>query len=604
MSEQPPPEQKYLRFLIENQLSTLRNKRGRVVWHTAVLEWCTDVYRRNPGAYEHMALGGVLKLPCADTCRKRAARLQATSGECKELFDRLKKRTEGFSPARREMALLFDEINIVGDIAFKIQNGEWRFYGFVDIESYASELYVSKPKDVTHAEYMKKQVATHALVFQVAELSGEGSSEGGPRLRQVVGIHGVTNLNAKMLNRLFWRTVRNLYLLSDITIVVNISDGASCNRLFQKMCTHDMHKGSPNDYQPGQAWCFNPFIPGGRRKIWFMSDPAHWVKKVVTHWEKSRPGGARHLRIPDHLVQVVLRRCPPPAPHTAQQSGERGDTVGMEWYCRVFGRCYTLMAATRQPYYRSLDDARLQELRDILAIVRAWHKYNAQLPDLTAKERSSRGFSHQLYWDTQIMIEGFLGLLDDLDSRHGSFVVRVRMLNQDSLESLFGRIRMACGSGNDPSIVKMLSAVIRAEDAAEARGGIKNARLMVRTNSGQAGGLQGPAWAVAAPAATGQPGAWMDRLRIVLPHTWNTPHATACPFAQMCALAVAPGGEPVRCHAVLWETLRTVQKRDEDRQRAFGHTGSQLQNTSTAPGSHACASASLSQCCPAHMTQR
>ena len=60
----------------------------------------------------------------------------------------------GFSPARREMAApLLDEINIVEDIAFKVQNGEWRFYGFVDIESYASELYVENPKEVTHAEY-------------------------------------------------------------------------------------------------------------------------------------------------------------------------------------------------------------------------------------------------------------------------------------------------------------------------------------------------------------------------------------------------------------------------------------------------------------------
>ena len=66
---------------------------------------------------------------------------------------------------------------------------------------------------------------------------------------------------------------------------------------------------------------------------------------------------------------------------SALKKGPRS-TVGIEWYCRVLGRCYTLMAATRQPYYRSLDDPRLQELRDILALVRAWHEYNAQLPDL------------------------------------------------------------------------------------------------------------------------------------------------------------------------------------------------------------------------------
>ena len=102
--------------------------------------------------------------------------------------------------------------------------------------------------------------------------------------------------------------MRNLYLLAGVTIVVNISDGASCNRLMQKMNTHRLGKGTGNIYQSGKAWCINPYIPGHTTKMWFMSDPAHWVKKVVTHWEKSKQGGkpgARYLRIPDHLVQLT-----------------------------------------------------------------------------------------------------------------------------------------------------------------------------------------------------------------------------------------------------------------------------------------------------------
>ena len=129
------------------------------------------------------------------------------------------------------MALLFDEINILGDIAFKIIKGQYRFFGFIDAQSHPSELYVDVQKEISHAEYVKKQVATHALVFQVAELSGEATPSS---LRQVVGMHAVTNLNAVTLNRLFWRTVRNLYLQAGVKVVVNISDGASCNRASSK----------------------------------------------------------------------------------------------------------------------------------------------------------------------------------------------------------------------------------------------------------------------------------------------------------------------------------------------------------------------------------
>ena len=52
----------------------------------------------------------------------------------------------------------------------------------------------------------------------------------------------------------------------------------------------------------GRAWCENPYVdsPDEDSKIWFMSDPSHWVKKVVMHWEKSVAGSVRRdLRIPD-----------------------------------------------------------------------------------------------------------------------------------------------------------------------------------------------------------------------------------------------------------------------------------------------------------------
>ena len=67
----PHPAQEHLQLLIENQLSILKSSKegrlGRCRWYTEVLEWCTDVYRRNPGAYEQMRGGGCLALPHPDT---------------------------------------------------------------------------------------------------------------------------------------------------------------------------------------------------------------------------------------------------------------------------------------------------------------------------------------------------------------------------------------------------------------------------------------------------------------------------------------------------------------------------------------------------------
>eukprot|EP00966_Prymnesium_polylepis_P183099 4242831-Prymnesium_polylepis.1 len=63
-----------------------------------------------------MAKGGFLKLPDADTVRKRAAQVQASAGKSMELLKRLENRIKDLPQQKREMALLFDEINIVGDI--------------------------------------------------------------------------------------------------------------------------------------------------------------------------------------------------------------------------------------------------------------------------------------------------------------------------------------------------------------------------------------------------------------------------------------------------------------------------------------------------------
>ena len=557
MQEEPPAEQKYLRLLIDNQLTTLRNRKGgragRCVWHVEVLNWCADVYRRNPGAYEHMALGGFLKLPHPDTVRKRASRVHASSGECRALYDTLRTRLEGVPAAQREMALLFDEINIAGDVAFKVVNGEYRFFGFIDVDAATPNLYGKEPKEISREAYIKEHVATHALVFQVAELSGQTEPI---RFRQVVAVYGVTSLNAFKLDELFWEVVQNLHDWSAVRVVVCICDGASCNRLFQKMNTHQMGKGTPNTFQPGKAWCPNPYVRGERDpKIWFMSDPAHWIKKVVTHWEKSKPNGPRYLRVPDFLVQLVLERCPPDPRHTPRKP-EYGRTVGMEWYCRVFGRVYELLGGSRQPFYCSHDEdkvsphwptpPRLAELEAALSMVRAWHAHNMQLPNLTAKQRSSRGFSHQLFWDTQMMIEGFLGLLADLQQRHGRYVVRARMLNQDSLESLFGRVRMACGSGRDPSLLKVMQAVPSEEDKALARAGIRNTNSRAgdaRTNSGQAGRF-------------GEPD-WMPHQRIVLPDR--------AAFARLCAAVRGQPETQTSSHEVLWQVLAEIQAHDQNR---------------------------------------
>ena len=115
MEKERPAEranQKQLHLLIQNQLATLRSKSGRCVWHKEVLNWCADVYRANPGAYEHMALGGFLKLPHIDTVRKLAAQvcscLSPLTSHLSPLASRLAPRASRLSPRASFLCALLD----------------------------------------------------------------------------------------------------------------------------------------------------------------------------------------------------------------------------------------------------------------------------------------------------------------------------------------------------------------------------------------------------------------------------------------------------------------------------------------------------------------
>ena len=83
-------------------------------------------------------------------------------------------------------------------------------------------------------------------------------------------------------------------------------------------------RGTPNEFEPGRsAWCRNPWAADRGAKIFFMSDPSHFIKKIVNHWEKSgEPKRAtsnttRHMFVTDFILNEVLQYFPPPADKTS-----------------------------------------------------------------------------------------------------------------------------------------------------------------------------------------------------------------------------------------------------------------------------------------------
>lgn len=152
--------------------------------------------------------------------------------------------------------------------------------------------------------------------------------------------------------------------------------------------------------------------------------------------------------------------------------------------------------ARSAPVYWTADpkkDKRVQELLDIKEWVNLWHDFNKKAvanATATPTEVAAMGFcppllfrtnacgiapplarhtlpvhtstlrcpcparaAHQLLFDTQCCITGFLGLLEDLERRHKTGCRLIaRKLTQDALESLFGRLRQALGGKREVSM--------------------------------------------------------------------------------------------------------------------------------------------------------
>lgn len=574
---QAPPEQAGLRDLWEDQLKCLASKRHYCRWHPRVLSWCADVWRRNRGAYEQMAFGDVLILPHPDTIRKHVARDVAHPGHDMARYEALgpEGATKGWSESEREFILKFDEINISSGLAWRKVGGKYEFHGLAPPSTLDAVYPGIRKEGATAAEGIAASLATHALVFQITS-----TGRGGKKLQRVVGVHAVRDCPADRLHELFTETIEHLATRSKITVVAAVCDGASTNRLLIKMNTAHDGRGSPNHYK--RCWCRNPAMPW--LKLFFISDPAHCLKKPANNWETSHVGesGKRGMWLTSVHVEAILSQVKQAGAdaHKAgtqqQVPGSIGElaaqTRGEEAYIYVFGRIYEHLTDHKPYMAKSIEqlekDRRVVELRFLLKWLRTWHTHNAAVnvgEEKSTEERARWGLSHQLFFDVQLEIEGTLDLLRDQVERHGSVCLCARRLSQDSLESLFGQLRFACGGGNHPELLKVTSGARAAEESNDAKRRVSGQRKRKR-NSGREDESRTTmaSWeaerattkrtaAAAAIAEVAGPRRKLQRWHMKEPHDFD---------AQLQA-QLQPGAR-IKCNPVSWATMKRIQEWDAE----------------------------------------
>ena len=539
----PPDSQRHLHSLLLDQAKCRTNVSGTCVWSEEVLQMCVSVALTSRSAYASLRASLVMTLPSIDTVLRHAAVTKSVSGHSAELYESVRAAAAALPAWMREVALIFDEVSLVGELAFKVVNGEYRFFGMIDRHD-LRPLFSNPGRLATEDEaaLLKAGMATHALVFQVAELSGAQR----PRFRRVCGIHAVAGLTADMVDTLFWETVGHLAEDCELQVLVAVCDGAGCNRLWMKMQSMGPRaRNTPNAFSPGMESVLNRWGPPDS-VIFLISDPSHGGKKARNNLNSSGAlaDTTKNMRVPAWLLIAVLSFFQPVGAVDTYQ----GATVGIEWYFRIFGRLYFLMASGTQDLYFSSDptvDTRIQEMLDILRILRAWHdctEHYGTLEGTNSTVTHSHFISQQLYYDIQTMIEGFIGLLAYRSAQWGrNGAVRARCISQDSLESLFGRLRFACGGGNTLGMFRACHALPLEDVRTQERWRRKSplgGPAASGTNSGAVHGSGG--------------GGLPHSARITLPHDFDAQLAAALAVTHM-----------PQCYPIHWSALAIVQKEDE-----------------------------------------
>lgn len=184
---------------------------------------------------------------------------------------------------------------------------------------------------------------------------------------------------------------------------------------------------------------------------------------------------------------------------------------------------------------------------------------------VTAAERAQWGLSHQLFFDVQLEIEGFIGLLHDQIEEHGSTCLCARAISQDSLESFFGCLRFACGGGNHPDILKVVSGAQAVEDSIAAKRRVNGARKRKR-NSGREdeqptklssweAKRTNPKRQAAAAALAAINGPEVKQRR------WHMEEPKG--FDASWQQYLEEGAKPALAHPVSWLTMKRIQEWDQ-----------------------------------------
>ncbi|XP_071499561.1 uncharacterized protein [Diadema antillarum] len=476
--EKDSPQQ----VLWQEQMKVLKlPDRKQVRWHPTIIRWAIAIHSKSPAAYKLIKDSGFMILPAIGTLHRYTHFADAKTGVHCDIIQQMLEEVSLEKDWQRNVTLVCDEMKVKSGLAYSTSTGQ--LLGFVDVGDINNEF---REFETQVKKDSSSELASHAFVIMVRGLFCS--------MKQAVAFFPTSTLRSGEIYDCVMRTVLKVET-AGLKVRAIVSDGASCNRKFYKMCM--VHGDGYGHYT------MNPAETD--RKIYFFCDVPHLLKTSRNNLENSGFNrqsrnlqiGEKHIRW-THLIQLYewdsssdLRLLPRLTPEhlylnpslrmrvklatqvlsqsvanafklMSQKTGDTS-TDGTRQYVEMFNKFFDCLNVStvsegqrkRNPNmmpYRSVNDSRFEWLTDVfLRYIKDWEQGIADTPNLSALERERRCISKETREGLRITVASFVACTKELLQEGVEYVLSEKF-SQDPIEEYFSKQRRAGGSSDNPTV--------------------------------------------------------------------------------------------------------------------------------------------------------
>ena len=212
------------KVLWQEQMKALKKTdKKQMRWHPTIIRWAIAIHSKSPAAYKLIKESGFMILPAIGTLNRYTHFADAKTGVHCEIIQQMVDEMNVEKDYQKNVTLVCDEMKLKSGLAYSTSTGQ--LLGFVNVGDINNEFREFE----THVKKDSDELATHAFMIMVRGIFCS--------VKQAVAFYPTSTLRSGEIYDCVMRTVLKVET-AGLKVRAVVSDGASCNRKFYKMCSN------------------------------------------------------------------------------------------------------------------------------------------------------------------------------------------------------------------------------------------------------------------------------------------------------------------------------------------------------------------------------